>query len=139
MFQATVVSKFHAHIARLGICVGTEQGNGELNETMLIRSGAWREVRTSSLRPRGRYGHVLVTFAPDRVLLFGGETASGIVNDTWVLSGASSAASSSAPTVAAWHQLETGGAMLSARKGHAAACASYRNSAFRLVILSQDR
>ena len=89
-------------------------------------SGVWREVRTSTSRPRGRYGHVLVPIAPDRVLLFAGETASGIVNDTWVLSGASSTASTAVPTVAAWHQLDSGGAVLSARKGHAAARALWR-------------
>ena len=75
------------------------------------------------MRPRGRYGHVLVPVAPDRVLLFAGETANAIVNDAWVLSGASSAASAAVPTVTAWHQLETQGPVLSARKGHAAACA----------------
>ena len=86
-------------------------------------SGAWREVRTTGVRPRGRYGHVLLPVAPDRVLLFAGETAGGIVNDAWVLSGASSAVSAAVPTVTAWHQLETEGPALSARKGHAAASA----------------
>ncbi len=80
------------------------------------------------MRPRGRYGHVLVPVAPDRVLLFAGETASGIVNDAWVLSGASSAASAAVPTVTAWHQLETEGTALSARKGHGAACACHLRS-----------
>ena len=101
-----------------------------------MHSGTWREVRTSGLRPRGRYGHVLVAVTPDRVLLFAGETASGIVNDAWVLIGASSAASAAAPTVTAWQQLETDGSVPSARKGHAAACAHWPASSSCLLRFS---
>ena len=58
----------------------------------------------------------------DRAFLFGGETGSGIVNDSWLLKGLS-AAGAAAPVVVAWEQLEAGGAHPAPRKGHAAASA----------------
>lgn len=73
-------------------------------------------------RPKGRYGHALLPLGPDRAFLFGGETAGGIVNDAWLLKGLS-ASGAAVPAVAAWEQLEAGGALPAPRKGHAAASA----------------
>lgn len=90
-----------------------------------MRSYTWREVKPAGTIPRGRYGHALLPLSPDSALLFGGESGTGITNDTWILSGLSAAAGAagSVPTVARWEPLEAGGAVPAVRKGHAAASA----------------
>lgn len=58
------------------------------------------------------------TIAEARVLLFGGETAAGAVNDLWVLRGAGSGADAKEGT---WIAVSAAGIAPTARKGHAVA------------------
>lgn len=84
-----------------------------------LTTASWSEVKTTgSARPKPRYGQALLR-VEQRVLLFGGEAASGVGGDLWALRGVVTVDGDVPPL---WLPLELPGTQPPARKGHAATC-----------------
>lgn len=84
-----------------------------------IPTASWSELKpTGSARPKPRYGQALLR-VEQRVMLFGGEAASGVGSDLWALRGVVTVDGDVPPS---WLPLELPGAQPPARKGHAATC-----------------
>lgn len=76
----------------------------------------WLPLTPNGELPAGRVSHSAVYDATrNRMLVFGGATASGPLNDVWVLSGANGMEGT--PT---WRRLDPRGALPEARSGHSA-------------------
>ncbi|KAK9823333.1 hypothetical protein WJX72_001997 [[Myrmecia] bisecta] len=79
-------------------------------------TSTWTELKVAGLKPKARYAHCM-TRVDQRVLMFGGESNTGLVADLWTLRGLG-LQGEEAPV---WIPLDLPGAPPSARKGHALA------------------
>ncbi|KAK9813645.1 hypothetical protein WJX73_001345 [Symbiochloris irregularis] len=79
-----------------------------------LTTSTWLELKTTGPKPKARYGHAM-TSIDGKVVLFGGQSNTGLLNDLWTLRGMSGDSDESAM----WMQLDLPGNSPVPRKGHA--------------------